>query len=72
MKDPSTAIELFEICRDRLGDQISAFELISNVGLDFLKEVGPEIKSPFSNNPEWMVLIDVSCNQKSSQKSNRL
>ena len=69
VKDPSTAIELFEICRDRLGDQISAFELISNVGLDFLKEVGPEIKSPFSNNPEWMVLIDVSCNQKNSAQT---
>jgi len=66
IRDPSTAIELFEVCRDKLDDQISAFELISKVGLDFLKEVGPEVRAPFSDTPEWMILIDVSCNREGS------
>jgi len=29
--------------------------------LDFLAEVGPEVKAPFAEPPEWMVLIDLGC-----------
>jgi FAD/FMN-containing dehydrogenase len=63
VKDPRAAIELFSLCRDRLGTDLSAFELISSVGLQFLKEVGPDVILPFSYEPEWMVLLDVGCHE---------
>ena len=63
VKDPRAAIELFSLCRDRLGTDLSAFELISCVGLQFLKEVGPDVILPFSYEPQWMVLLDVGCHQ---------
>jgi FAD/FMN-containing dehydrogenase len=42
-----------------IGDSLSAFELINRQGFDFLSEVGPEVKTPFAEIPEWCVLIDV-------------
>ncbi|GFE65306.1 FAD-binding oxidoreductase [Litoreibacter roseus] len=59
VKDPQAALGLLALAGSRLGGQISAFELISRVGLDFLAEVGPDIKTPFAETPEWMVLLDV-------------
>ena len=63
VKDPRAAIELFSLCRDRLGTDLSAFELISSVGFQFLKEVGPDVILPFSYDPKWMVLLDVGCHE---------
>jgi FAD/FMN-containing dehydrogenase len=37
--------------------------LISSVGLQFLKEVGPDVILPFSYEPQWMVLLDVGCHE---------
>ena len=41
------------------GEGISAFELISGMGLDFLAETVPDIRQPFAAPPEWCVLIDL-------------
>lgn len=56
---PQAALELLALAGDRLGDAISAFEMIHRQSFDFLAEVGPEIKQPFDVVPEWCVLIDV-------------
>ncbi len=56
---PQAALELFALAGERIGDGISAFEIINRQGFDFLSEVGPEIKQPFADIPEWCVLIDV-------------
>lgn len=57
--DPDAALRLFALAQARLGDTISAFELISGVGLDFLREAMPQVRQPFTTRPDWMVLIDL-------------
>jgi len=62
VRDPQAALELLALAREQLGSQVSAFELINHMGLDFLAEVGPDVRAPFAQTPEWMVLIDLGCN----------
>jgi FAD/FMN-containing dehydrogenase len=56
---PTAALDLLALAGDHIGDGLSAFELIHRQGIDFMSEVGPQIKSPFAEQPDWMVLIDV-------------
>ncbi len=58
--DPAAALALFQRMRDRFGELISAFELISGVGLDFLDETGLKVQRPFAPLPDWIVLAEVS------------
>lgn len=57
--DPQAALDLLSLAGKHLGGQVSAFELIGRMGLDFLAEVGPQIKAPFAAAPDWTVLIDI-------------
>lgn len=59
VEDPAAALSLLALTQDRLGGLVSAFELISGVGLEFLAEKLPEVRQPFASRPEWMVLIDL-------------
>jgi FAD/FMN-containing dehydrogenase len=59
VKDPDAALSLLSMAGKRLGNQVSAFELINRMGLDFLAEVGPDTRVPFDTSPEWTVLIDL-------------
>ncbi|QFS81870.1 putative FAD-linked oxidoreductase [Roseivivax sp. THAF40] len=56
---PRAALDLLARARDRLGDGISAFELMSGTGYDFLRETIPELRQPFEASPDWSVLIEV-------------
>jgi len=56
---PAAALDLLALAQSRLGDGISAFEMIHRQGLNFLEEVGPAFKAPFAAHPDWMVLIDI-------------
>ena len=56
---PSEALALLALAGERLGGEVSAFELISGVGLAFLAETMPQLPLPFEKLPEWMVLIDL-------------
>ena len=59
MRDPAAALRLLALAGQRLGGAISAFELISGMGLTFLAETMPDIRQPFETAPDWMVLIDL-------------
>lgn len=59
VNDPDAALALLSMAGRRLGNQVSAFELINRMGMDFLSEVGPDFRNPFDQTPEWMVLIDI-------------
>ncbi|PTX56968.1 FAD/FMN-containing dehydrogenase [Litoreibacter ponti] len=61
VRDPEAALSLLALAGDLLGSQVSAFELMHRQGLDFLAEVGPEVRAPFEAPPEWMVLVDLGC-----------
>lgn len=57
--DAATALTLLALARDRLGETVSAFELMHRQGFDFLLETMPEVRTPFEKPPEWCVLIEV-------------
>lgn len=59
VKSPAAALDLLAMAGAQMGEGISAFEIIHRQGLDFLAQVGPEVKAPFAQMPDWMVLIDV-------------
>jgi len=60
---PTAALRLLALAEARLPGLVSAFELISGMGLRFLAEVGPEVRAPFATVPDWMVLIDLGLPQ---------
>ena len=59
VRDPTAALALLSLANRHVGEGISAFELISQMGLNFLSETMPNVRQPFENKPEWMVLIDL-------------
>ena len=60
---PAAALALLALAEARLPGLVSAFELLSGMGLRFLAEVGPEVRAPFATIPDWMVLIDLGLPQ---------
>ena len=56
---PEAALRLLSLAQAQLGGVVSAFELISGMGLQFLAETLPQVRQPFATPPEWMVLIDL-------------
>ncbi len=56
---PKAALGLLTIARAEAGDMVSAFELISGQGVQFLRETMPDLRLPFAEPPEWMVLVDL-------------
>ncbi|SLN74970.1 FAD-binding oxidoreductase [Ruegeria meonggei] len=59
VSSPEAAIALLALARDQVGEGVSAFELIHQQGLAFLSEVLPDVRQPFSTQPEWCVLIEL-------------
>ncbi|MDE3237815.1 MAG: FAD-binding oxidoreductase [Paracoccaceae bacterium] len=59
VESPAAALKLLALARDRLGEGVSAFELMHRMGFDFLTEAIPEMRQPFETPPEWTVLIDL-------------
>jgi FAD/FMN-containing dehydrogenase len=56
---PEAAQDLLRLADRRMAGLVSAFELISRVGFDFLSEVGLGLAVPLDPLPEWSVLIDL-------------
>ncbi|MEM1273389.1 MAG: FAD-binding oxidoreductase [Pseudomonadota bacterium] len=61
--DPTAALRLLRMSQAQIGPGLSAFELISGQGLDFLVETGIDSRAPFAPRPDWMCLIDVGLAQ---------
>ncbi len=57
--DPEAALALFHRTQTLVGDAISAFEILSGVGFDFLAETGFEFKMPFETRADWVVLMEL-------------
>lgn len=56
---PADALALLGLAQTHCGDAVSAFELINGMGLQFLAETMPDVRLPFADVPEWMVLVDL-------------
>jgi FAD/FMN-containing dehydrogenase len=61
--DPAAALGLLSRAQSRLGEGISAFELIGGMALRFLAETMPQVRQPFGRPPDWMVLIDLGLSE---------
>ncbi|MGK7754104.1 MULTISPECIES: FAD-binding oxidoreductase [unclassified Roseovarius] len=59
VESPEAALSLLSMARDHMGEGVSAFELMHRAGLDFLAETMPDMRLPFTDPPEWFVLIDI-------------
>ncbi|MGR3320648.1 MAG: FAD-binding oxidoreductase [Pseudooceanicola sp.] len=59
VESPDAALKLLSLARDRMGEGVSAFELMSGEGYDFLAEKLPQVRRPFAAAPAWSVLLDV-------------
>ncbi|MEM9972271.1 MAG: FAD-binding oxidoreductase, partial [Pseudomonadota bacterium] len=59
VESPAAAVSLLSMLRGIAGESISAFELISGVGLEFLTDTHPDTRQPFNAPPAWSVLIDL-------------
>ena len=59
VSSPEAALAILSLARDRLGEGISAFELIHRQGLEFLHEKLPQLRQPFATPPEWCVLVEL-------------
>lgn len=57
--DPAAAISLLSLAKEIAGETISAFELITQQGLEFLSETLPDVRQPFPDQPKWSVLIEI-------------
>ncbi len=57
---PDAALALLHALRDRLGDGVTAFELIAAQSIRFLRQFHPERPDPLSSDPEWRVLLEVT------------
>ncbi len=56
---PRAALDLLALVRDRVGDSVTAFELIHRQGPEFLIETGLDARVPLDPLPEWMVLMEL-------------
>lgn len=56
---PDAALALLHRIRGAVGEQLSAFELLSGVGIGFALEHVPGTRCPVDPVPEWSVLMEV-------------
>jgi FAD/FMN-containing dehydrogenase len=57
---PDGAVDLLQTLRERLGDGVTAFELIADQGIGFLAGFYPSITDPLAGRPPWRVLLELT------------
>ena len=55
---PAAALEVLNRVRDRIGETLTAFELIAERSFQFLTEQMPEVAQPVATPPPWAVLLE--------------
>ncbi len=63
VRGPDAALDLLTLAQASIGEGISAFELMSGMGLRFLAETMPQVRQPFAVPPAWMVLVDLGLSE---------
>lgn len=60
VNSPADALKLYRQVRPRLGDAISALELMSGFGVGLVTEHFPALSKPFAQYHEWYLLLEAS------------
>lgn len=60
VKDPQAAVDLFAVLRDRLSDQVQAFELISDRAMRYVLKHIADTRCVFAEASPWYVLLEFS------------
>lgn len=60
LASPAEALALFAALRQRLGDSLSALELMSGFGIDLVTRHFPGLRNPFSEPHDWVLLVEIS------------
>lgn len=68
VEGPEAALEVLALARREVGEAVSAFEIVHKQGMDFLQEVGLDVRRPFAEQPEWMVLVELGLNAGADAK----
>lgn len=58
--DPAAAVALLSQLREKVGDRVTAFELIGRSALDLVLEHIPDSRDPLAGAPRWQVLIELA------------
>lgn len=58
--NPRVAVKMLHVLADRLGDGITAFELINGQGITFIERFFPSWTDPLDGSPKWRVLLEAS------------
>lgn len=67
LKKAGDAVRLLSLMRDRVGDSIEAFELISKRNARLVEDHIPELRLPFQELAPWYVLMDVATGPQSDE-----
>lgn len=59
-KAPDAALRFFTVLRDRVGQDIAAFELISAAALELVLQHLPDARNPLSAPSPWSVLVELA------------
>lgn len=56
---PKAAIALLHCIRDRMGDTVTAFELMSGFGIELATKYFDTLRDPFDRRHDWYALVDI-------------
>ncbi|MGN6284404.1 MAG: FAD-binding oxidoreductase [Afipia sp.] len=60
MTSPADALKLLEIAQTTAANNLTSFELLPQIGIDFCVKHGPSIRAPLSGRHGWYVLMEIS------------
>ncbi|MGH1331479.1 MAG: FAD-binding oxidoreductase [Paracoccaceae bacterium] len=67
--NPQAALDLLSLAQGQIGEGISAFEILSQEGYNFLSQTCPDTRQPFDKAPEWSVLIGLGLSAQQSTEA---
>ncbi|MGA2494787.1 MAG: FAD-binding oxidoreductase [Roseiarcus sp.] len=60
LADPDHALTLLKMARERFGQQVTSFELMPRIGMEFVLAYDPSARDPLADAHPWYALIEVS------------
>jgi D-lactate dehydrogenase (cytochrome) len=62
---PQAALDLLNLAQERTGGNVTTFELMKRLAIEFAVKYGPGCRDPLSNPQPWYVLLELSSSETS-------